>query len=100
MNRALLVGMAHEFPAVVFRLLRNAGVVLTNARIDGDRRLDLLPLEQIKKSPHADAHSIFVPAPVGHVGKMCDAGWRRQHLPGHWLADVPDVKIVAGPKYQ
>src|SRR5262249_30427954 len=100
MDRVLLVGMAHEFPAVVFRLLRNTGVVLANARTDGARRLNLLSLEQIKESPHADAHSVFVPAPVGHVGKMCDAAWRRQHLPRHRLADAPDLKIDDGPEYQ
>src|SRR5215471_13654693 len=100
MNRALQVGMAHEFPAVIVCLLRDARVVLTNARIDGERRSYFLLLEQIEKTPYPDPHAVFMPAPVRHVGQMRHSGGWRQHLARHRFADVPDFKIDDAPEYK
>ena len=98
-DRALLVGMAHELPAGVLRLLRDARVVLADARIDRERRADVQPREQVEEAPHADAHAVFVPAPVRHVGQHRLPGRRGQHLPRHRLADVPHFEVHDGPEH-
>ena len=98
-DRALLVGVAHELPAGVLRLLGDARIVLAHARIDRERRADAEPREQIEEAPHADAHAVFVPAPVRHVGQHRLPGRRRQHLPRHRLADVPHFEVHDGPEH-
>ena len=42
-DRPLLVGVAHEFPAGVAGLLGDARIVLADARVGGERRLDAEP---------------------------------------------------------
>ena len=100
MNRTLLIGMAHEFPAVIFCLFGHARIILADPRIDRERRSYVLSLKQVKEAPHADPHAVFMPAPVRHVGEMRHSGRRRQHLARHRFADVPDFKIDDAPEYK
>ena len=51
-------------------------------------------LNSSKKRQHADPHAVFVPAPMRHVRHQRHAGRRRQHLPRHRLADVPDLELT------
>src|ERR1700733_9095051 len=97
---ALLIGVAHELPRFAFGFLRNTGVVLANARVDCEGWPDLQTFEQIEKTPDADPHAVFVPAPVRYIGKQRQSGGRRKHLPRHRLADVPDLKINDAPEHQ
>ncbi len=99
MDRALLIGMAHEFPGVVFRFLRDARVIFADARVECERRPDILALEQIEEAPHADPHAVFMPAPVRHVGQMRHPGRGREHLARHRFADIPDFEIDDGPEH-
>src|SRR5262249_54315954 len=92
------IGMTHEFPAVGLCFLRDAGIVLADTRIDRERRLDVVALEQVEEPPDADPHAVFVPAPVRHVRKQRLSGRRRQDLPRHRLADVPDFEIDDAPE--
>src|SRR4029077_17030278 len=55
-------------------------------------------LEQVEESPNTNAHAVFMPAPVRHVGKLRHTRRRRQHLARHRLADVPHFKIDNAPK--
>ena len=95
----LLIGVAHELPAGVARFRRHARIVLTDARIGRERRLDAELLEQLEETPAANAHAIFVKAPVHHVRHQRHAGRRRQLLARHWLGDVPDLVIDDSPEH-
>src|SRR6202007_2576664 len=74
MDRPLLVGMTHEFPGVGTRLFGDARIVLADASVDRERRANAQALEQLEEAPHADAHAVFVPAPVSPVGHLRLAG--------------------------
>src|ERR1700722_2983972 len=85
MDWTLLVGMAHEFPAVGTRLFGDARIVLANASIERQRRANAQALEQLEEAPDADPHPVFVPAPVRHIGNLRLPGRRCQDLARHRL---------------
>src|SRR5262249_45834983 len=93
----LLVAVAHELPAGVLARLRHARVIDADARVERERRADLQPLVERVEAPEADAHAVLVPAPVRHIGQQRNAGRRRQHLPRHGLADIPDLEVDDRP---
>ena len=82
-DRQLVVGVAHELPAVLLGLLGDARIVLADAGVGGERRLDAEAGEQFVEPPGADPHAVFVPAPVRHVGQQHLPGRRRDHLARH-----------------
>ena len=96
----LVIGMAHEFPALAPRLLGDAGIVLADPRIDRERRLDAVLLEQIEEAPHADPHAVFVPRPMRDVRQQRNSRRRRQHLARHRPGDVPDLEIDDRPYHE
>src|SRR5262245_25135617 len=75
-----------------------ARIVLTDPRVDRERRANAQALEQLEEAPHADPHAVFVPAPIRYIGYQRLAGRRREHLACHRLADVPDFQIDDGPE--
>jgi hypothetical protein len=97
-DRHLVVGMTHELPRLAARLFGDPLIVLTDARVYGERRLDAARAEQVEESPHADPHAVFVPAPVRHVRQQRRAGRGRQYLARHRPADVPDLEIDDRPQ--
>ena len=99
-DRHLVVGVAHELPAFAPRLLRDAGIVLADARIDGERRPDALLPKQIEEAPDPDPHAVFVPGPVRDVRQQRNSGRRRQQLTGHRTADVPDLEVDDRPQHK
>ena len=82
------------------RFLGDAGVVLAGAGIDGERGLEAEPRVQIEEAPAADAHAVFVPAPVRHVGHHRKSGRRRQHLARHRPADIPYLVVDDAPEHE
>src|SRR5262249_7329056 len=96
-DRALLVAVAHELPAGVLARLRDARVIDAHSRVDRDGGLYLELLVEGVEAPEADAHAVLVPGPVRHVGQQRDSGRRRQHLPRHRPADVPDLEVDYRP---
>src|ERR1700730_5465052 len=98
MDWTLLVGMAHEFPAVGTRLFGDARIVLANASIERQRRANAQALEQLEEAPEADPHPVFVPAPVRHIGNLRLPGRRCQDLARHRLANIPNFEIDDGPE--
>ena len=56
-------------------------------------------LNSSMEAPAADPHAVFVECPVHHVRHQRHAGRRRQQLPRHRLADVPDLVIDDGPEH-
>src|SRR6185312_9014983 len=66
-DRLLVIGVAHELPAVLLGLLGDARIILANAGVGRQRRLDADALEQFVEAPAADPHAVFVPAPMRHV---------------------------------
>ena len=98
-DRQLVVGVAHELPAVLLGLLGDARIVLADAGVGGERGLDAEALEQFVEAPAADPHAVFVPAPVRHVGQQHLPGRRRDDLPRHRAADVPDLVVDDGPEH-
>jgi hypothetical protein len=98
-DRHLVVGVAHELPAEPLSFLRDPRVVLAGAGIDREGRLDAEPLVELEEAPGADAHAVFVPAPVRHVGQQRQSGWCRQHLSRHRPSDVPDLVVDDGPEH-
>ena len=98
-DRPLLIGVAHEFPARVLGGLRDAGVVLTDPGIGRERRPDAELRVELEEPPAADPHAVLVPGPVHHVRHQLDARRGREQLARHRLADVPDLVIDDGPEH-
>ena len=99
-DRHLVVGVAHELPAVALGLFGDARIVLANARVGGERRPDRKSCEQVEETPRAHPHAVFVPAPVRHVGQQRLAGRRRDHLARHRPRDVPDLVVDDRPQHE
>src|SRR5262249_25566395 len=56
-NWDLIVAVTHELPAEAFSFLRNAGVVLAGARVDGQCGGDAEPLVELEEAPGTHAHA-------------------------------------------
>src|SRR5258708_34357657 len=56
-------------------------------------------LARCAEAPSPDAHGVFVPTPVRPGRQQRKAGWRRNHLSGHRLADVPNLEIDDAPDH-
>jgi hypothetical protein len=99
-DRHLVIAVAHEFPTVPLGLFGDARIVLADAGVDGERRPDSAPAEQIEETPGAHAHPVFVPAPIGNVRQQHLPGRRRQDLARHGPRYVPHFVIDDRPDDQ
>src|SRR5262249_17772757 len=77
-HRHLIVGMGHEFPPRITRLFGDPSIILANPRIDGEGGANAQAVEELEETPNADAHAVFVPAPVWDVRHQWQPVWRRK----------------------
>src|SRR5690348_18320786 len=98
MDRHLHQRMAHEFPAPLTRRRSDARIDLDHLGIDRKRRADGVAVEGLEEAPHADAHAVFMPAPIRDIWLHGDSGRRWQYLPRHRPLDLPDFEIDHWPE--